>query len=171
MGGVMGDRGPRPLPTAAKVLKGTFRADRAASHEWKPDPLTADEALALCPKGLPAIARRLWKHLAPQLAGAQLLSKADVPAFIALCSAYARAVQAEHEVAREGLTIVTLKGFVLQHPAVSIARTSWAEFRRFCQEFGLTPSARSRVGPLPSAIPDTPDAPAASRFRFGRSSA
>lgn len=163
----MGLRGPRPEPTAMKLLKGTFRGDRAAKNEWKPDPLTVDEAIAAMPKGLPGPARAVWKQLAPQLAGASLLARADMPAFLALCLAYARAVQAEQETIRDGFTITTDKGFMLQHPAVAIARTSWTQFRQYAQEFGLTPSARSRVEAVPPAKPAADAAPA-TRFRFGR---
>jgi P27 family predicted phage terminase small subunit len=39
----------------------------------------------------------------------------------------------------------TAWGTLQASPAVGISRSSWAEVRKFAQEFGLTPSSRSRV--------------------------
>jgi P27 family predicted phage terminase small subunit len=45
----------------------------------------------------------------------------------------------------EGTIIRLYDGRMQAHPAVGMARQAWAEVRKWSVEFGLTPSARSRV--------------------------
>jgi P27 family predicted phage terminase small subunit len=70
------------------------------------------------------------------------------------CVNYARAVQADGILQREGVTVtesvlgeggevVVLK--VKKHPAVEISNSAWRLLRAFCSEFGLSPVARLRL--------------------------
>ena len=53
-------------------------------------------------------------------------------------------MRADRALSRGALTMNAKQG-VIPRPEVAIARTAWAEARRFAQEFGLTPASRSRV--------------------------
>jgi P27 family predicted phage terminase small subunit len=139
----MGRRGPAPTPTGILQMRGTFRKDRHGDPETEPQP----KPVARVPKApahLDDIARRAWKTLAKQLHELGLLSAGDLLALEAACTAYSRALQADELLAEEGLTQRGLQGYTA-HPAVAISRYSWATYRQFAQEFGLTPSARTRV--------------------------
>jgi P27 family predicted phage terminase small subunit len=71
------------------------------------------------------------------------------------CVNYARAVQADLILERDGLTVeesmidpesgerVVLK--VKRHPADLISATAWRQVRSFCSEFGLSPVSRTRL--------------------------
>lgn len=107
--------------------------------------------------------KREWKRVVPELERLGLLTRVDDAALEGYCAAYARAMEAERHVKKTGLTVMTYKGFVLANPAVSIARTSWAQVRQFANEFGLTPSARTRIRTTDQKPPGDPD----DAFLFG----
>ena len=71
------------------------------------------------------------------------------------CVNYARAVEADLVVVREGITVeesvldnesgerIVLK--VKKHPAVEVSNQAWRQVRAFCSEFGLSPVSRTRL--------------------------
>lgn len=87
----------------------------------------------------------LWKILCKELEVEGLGAPQYRTALEALCVNYGRAVQAEKIFKKEGMTFVTDKGYVGQHPAVTIALKSWGMVGRFVVEFGLTPSAVGKI--------------------------
>lgn len=148
----MGRRGPKPEPTALKLLKGN--PGKRAINQNEPQPALAPKkgkGARRCPAWLAPAGKRLWKALVPELERLNLLTKVDDATLEGACAMYARALQAESIVKKQGILIVTKQGFVLQNPAVSIAKNSWALWRQFAAEFGITPSARSRINIKPAA--------------------
>nr|WP_302696328.1 phage terminase small subunit P27 family [uncultured Ruminococcus sp.] len=65
--------------------------------------------------------------------------------FRRLLPAYADWVDAKAHIAAEGSTFETPNGYQQQTPWVSIAQASLKTMLKFCTEFGLTPSSRSRI--------------------------
>jgi len=71
---------------------------------------------------------------------------------------YARAVEAEAIIEREGAIIsepiyyngkpVAGVTRLRKHPAVTVAARSWLLLKAFAVEFGLTPAARTRVSKI-----------------------
>jgi P27 family predicted phage terminase small subunit len=157
----MGRRGPPPEPTALKLLKGNPGHRPLSTSE--PMPAKAKKGSRRVPSTLPPAGKTLWKNLVPELERLNLLTKIDDATLHGACLNYARALQAGALVKKQGLTIVTDKGFIIQHPAVSIERNSWQAWLRFATQFGLTPSARSSLHIKP--VDDKPDA--AADFLFG----
>lgn len=157
----MGRRGPPPEPTALKLLKGN-PGKRAINHT-EPHPAKAEKGKRRVPSTLPPSGKTLWRALVPELERLNLLTKIDDATLHGACLNYARALQAGALVKKQGLTIVTDKGFVIQHPAVSIERNSWAAWLRFATQFGLTPSSRSAIHIKPDALPTD----ATADFLFG----
>lgn len=137
--------GRRPLPTAAKVLKGTFRKDRANPKEPKPPTGRMCEPDWLKGQGL-----WMWRQLAQLLGPKEMkvLSVADRHALMLLCDAYREYREARRTVEKEGQVIDvenkygTVKAV---HPAVKIASDAWRRVRLMLVEFGLTPAARAKV--------------------------
>lgn len=158
----MGRRGPPPEPTALKLLKGN-PGKRAINHA---EPQPAKATSRRVPTSLPPAGKTLWKVLVPELERLNLLTKIDDATLHGACLNYARALQAGALVKKQGLTIVTDKGFVIQHPAVSIERNSWQAWLRFATQFGLTPSARSSI----HIKPTEPTTDSTADFLFGRKS-
>lgn len=118
-----GNPGRRPLPNAPN-FKGKF---------GKPPNWMQKDAVAL------------WKILCKELEAEGLGAPQYRTALEALCVNYGRAVQAERIFKEEGMTFVTDKGYVGQHPAVTIALKSWQMVGRFVVEFGMTPSAVGKI--------------------------
>jgi P27 family predicted phage terminase small subunit len=56
---------------------------------------------------------------------------------------------AESDDVNSGLTILTSNGNVIQNPLIGIANKAKTAVVRFAAEFGMTPSARSRVSVTP----------------------
>lgn len=157
----MGRRGPPPEPTALKLLKGN-PGKRAINHD-EPQPAKAEKGERRVPASLPPAGKRLWASLVPELARLNLLTKIDDATLHGACLSYARALEAGAIVKKQGMTIITDKGFVIQHPAISIERNSWAAWLKFATQFGLTPSSRSSIHIKPQDAPSDPDAD----FLFG----
>lgn len=148
-------------PSALKLLTGN-PGKRAINHD-EPHPAKATNRRV--PSTLPPAGKTLWKSLVPELERLNLLTKIDDATLHGACLNYARALQAGVLVRKQGLTIVTDKGFIIQHPAVSIERNSWASWLRFATQFGLTPSARSSI----HIKPDAPPSDSTADFLFGKS--
>jgi len=85
------------------------------------------------------------------------MTELDRAALAAYCAAYGRWAQAERAVnqmaSKDGvnaaLLIKTKDGNAIQNPLVGIANKARADVVRFAAEFGMTPSARTRVTATP----------------------
>lgn len=135
----MGLRGPKPLPTAIKLARGTFRADRSASNEIEPAIGTPK-----MPAWLDKTARAEWRRVVPQLEETGVLTRVDGSTLEGYCSNYSAAVRLQQLADAEPL-IEGLHG-KKENPAASAARKHWQLVRQFAAELGLSPAARTRVG-------------------------
>lgn len=137
--------GGRPrTPTRVLQMRGTFRADRHGdpTTEIQLEPVTG---LPNPPHFFDAIAAFEWNRIGHELIEKGLLTQGDMGAFTMYCLNCARVAACEVILKARGMTYITDQGYEMARPEVSIARQCGAEVRKFAQEFGLTPSARSRV--------------------------
>jgi P27 family predicted phage terminase small subunit len=74
-----------------------------------------------------------------------VLTEIDTTAFAGYCQAYARWKEAEQFLTQHGSIVRTPNGYLQQVPQVSIAQTNLKIVLKFCEQFGLTPSSRSRI--------------------------
>ncbi len=156
---MMAPRGPKPKPTRLKVLTGTARAHRLNPAEPEIEPAVPD-----APDHLSDEAHAEWVRVTDEMAQAGILSALDRGALAAYAQAYGRWVAAEralHVVAARdavtaGLIIRTQSGNAIQNPLVGTANKAMADMVRYAAEFGLTPSARSRVSAAPILDADDP---------------
>jgi P27 family predicted phage terminase small subunit len=144
----MGKRGPAQTPTRVLQMRGTFRKDRHGDPNTEPE-FELITQMPAPPGFLDDVAVMEWNRVGPELVEKQLLTVADLAAFTLYCLNVARVVAAERMILKDGLTTWS-QGGMKAHPAVLIARQSGAEVRKFAQEFGLTPSARTRVKAPPA---------------------
>ena len=155
----MAPRGPKTKPTNIKILTGTVRNHRINPHEPKPTIATPD-----APDHLTDAARGEWARVVVQLVALGILTDLDRGALAAYCQAYGRWRSAETALARmaekdattDGLIIRTKSGNIIQNPMVGVANKAMADMVRYAAEFGLTPSARTRVAGLDSAAAANP---------------
>ncbi len=144
----MGRRGPPPKPTALKKLQGTYRPDRAARNE-----VTPQLGEPPCPRSLTGEARAEWRRVAPELVRLQVLAIVDAGRLADYCRAHALAIKAAGKAAQQGEVIETERG-PARNPWHVIAQEARAQARLLAQEFGLTPSSRSRVEAPPAEAAD-----------------
>lgn len=135
----MGRRGPPPLPTVVKKLRGTYRRHRAAGE---PAPVPG---MPEPPAWLPKAARAEWDRIAPMLASRGLLEQIDTAALVGYCTAWSDLEESMRILAEEGTTCVDARGGLSSHPELRRMESARESLRKFAQEFGLSPSARTRV--------------------------
>lgn len=133
-------RGRKRTPTALALLKGNPGRRPLPAREPQPE-----AASLAAPRCLDDEGRAEWGRVAPMLARIGVLSEADVSALIAYCEAWSRWRRAEEQVRLTGLLVKTPNGYPVINPLVAIANKAMSQMRAFLVEFGMTPSARTRV--------------------------
>lgn len=136
----MGRRGPPPKPTPIRVLEGN--PSRRPINENEPKPA---EGIPAMPPHLDRRARRIWRDIVPELSRLGLLTVVDGEALAAYCTAASMAYNARKVLKEKGYTFKTPSGYLQQRPEVAILNKAMHLVKAFAQEFGLTPSARSRL--------------------------
>ena len=144
----MPPRGRKPKPTHLKVVTGNPGKRQLNENEPRPD-----LAIPAPPPHLSDEAKVEWGRVCDQLYRLKLLSEIDRTSLAAYCQAYGRWVQAERALAKmaesdgvtKGLLVKTRNGNAIQNPLVGTANKAMADMMRYAAEFGMTPSARSRL--------------------------
>jgi P27 family predicted phage terminase small subunit len=88
-------------------------------------------------------AREAWRWIAGKLLDAKLLTALDDLALRLMAESVDMYLRAGVEIEHYGLTSVTDKGNTIQHPAVAVRNKAWSQIVKLCQEFGMTPAART----------------------------
>lgn len=141
-------RGAKPKPTHLKLVQGNPGKRSLNKAEAKPALM-----LPTPPTELNDDAKVEWGRVSDELYRVGLLSKIDRASLAAYCQAYGRWMQAERALTRmaasdpvfNGLMIKTKNGNAIQNPLVGTANKAMADMVRYAAEFGMTPSARSRI--------------------------
>ena len=137
----MATKGRKPKPTAIKVLEGNPGKRQLNTKEVKPKANKIPE----CPDWLEDEAKEEWNRLCKNLFELGILTDLDVTPFASYCQAYARWREAEEFISQHGTIVKTKTGYWQQVPQVSIAHQNQKIMMQAAAEFGLTPSARSRI--------------------------
>ena len=142
----MGRRGPPPTPTESLKLRGsTLVTKRRRRNEAK-----GPSGIPSCPDWLDGDGEAMWKTLVPQLEGMGVLTEIDRNALSRYCRLWSRWRNAESFIDQHG-EMYPLKDdsgkvkYMQQWPQVAIANKLAQQLTRLEQEFGMTPSARSRI--------------------------
>lgn len=141
----MGTRGPKPLPDNVHRLNGNpSKKKLAVLHDGSRIPVEIPD----CPTHLCAAAKKEWKRITVELERLGLIAKIDRAALGAYCAAYARWEAAEKKLNKEGIDSLVYKmpsGYEQTSAWLQISNRSLEIMYKFLAEFGMTPSARSRV--------------------------
>lgn len=129
------------MPSALKALTGV-KPYRINSQE--PDLASGD------PEAPPhvvedPVAYGEWQRIVAALSGKGVLKPSDAGALAVAARQYSIMSAAREEVRQHGLTIQGYRGYRVTNPAVKVERDATQIYQRCLQEFGLTPSARSRL--------------------------
>lgn len=141
-------RGRKPKPSHLRLIGGN--AAKRPINEREPVPA---RKLTTPPSELNDDAKVEWGRVSEELYRIGLLTDIDRGGLAAYCQAYGRWMQAERAIAEMGkrdqltggLMIRTTNGNAVQNPLVGTANKAMADMMRYAAEFGMTPSARSRI--------------------------
>ena len=137
----MGKPGPAPLPSHLKLLRGTARPSRTNKSEPKPK-----AKAPRCPEWLSDEAKAEWRKTVKQLKAMGVLFESDQDLIAAYANALVNYRKATLMVDAEGLLIEGRRDGMVTNPAVRVQRDSAQLIRQLAQEFGLSPSSRTRIG-------------------------
>jgi len=139
-------RGPKPQPASVREQKEPVRI----AHQPR---LPSPEALLVAsgvepPKWLKKEGRRIWERLAPTLQAAKLLTQADAETFARYCRNFARWLDAEKAIDKEGATYESESQWgklKRVNPVFLIADRLERQLLAAEDRFGLNPAERQRI--------------------------
>ena len=150
--------GRRPKPTVLKLVEGN--RGKRASNKAEPKP---KREIPSCPAHLDDTSKVAWGRMCALLDRMGVLTEADVFALERMCDCYSEILQCQELIKRDGrtyssvttqvidengatnVTIQEVKSLLKANPAVAMLADADRRFKGYLIEFGLTPSARSKV--------------------------
>ena len=139
----MAKRGPAPTPKSILEQRGSRRADT------NPDQMVAPREKPNAPKWLSKDARTIWQYITAELYEIGVLAKLDRTALARYCDYCAQWIEAKQHVEDDGPTssYTDTKDVRRTRPSAHfrVMIELGRELARLEQQFGLTPSARTRV--------------------------
>jgi P27 family predicted phage terminase small subunit len=136
----MGRRGRPPEPTKLRLLKGETRPCRINDKE----PIPRD-APPEPPKGMDPAVREIWDYTLRELQAMGVACAADRDTLRCYCEAVVAHRKASEVLAKTAILVRGMHGNMVRNPALQIQRDAAHVVRAFAQEFGLTPSGRTRI--------------------------
>ena len=133
----------KPKPTALRVLQGN-PGKRALP---KDEPILEVEK-PRAPATLSPAAKKHWPKVVERLAAAKVMTRLDVDALALYCEHYAQWATANEKLLDHGMIEYTDRG-PIQSPWLMISQKAAEAMRKLLIEFGMTPSARTRVQKVP----------------------
>ena len=133
---------PHPLSIEDKTARGN--PGKRALHEDQAPKLNKLFELPPAPKYLGEYGIKEWNRTGPLLVAAKMLTESDLPAFQAYCMNIDLLIQAQLDIQANGMQVMGHRGWV-RNPAIAAFGQASTAIRGFVSEFGLSPSARSRI--------------------------
>lgn len=145
----MAKRGRKPTPTTLKILRGN--PGHEARHQLGAGEPKPASGLPECPEWLRESARQAYEEFAPALASCKVGTQLDGAALAMLAESYANYREAAALVAKGGAVWIEkadhpggIPKFAYS-PYWAVMNREWKKTLALLTEFGMTPSARSRV--------------------------
>lgn len=135
---------PKPRPAVLKLVEGRAPGRDSGGRPVKDVPgfkRLPPEA----PEWMPDEAKAEWKRVVDELSRLEILKPIDRAALAAYCLTWDRLVSAQRELNLNGSVLGENSQGVVRHPAVAVIEAASKELRSWAAEFGLTPSAESRL--------------------------
>lgn len=148
-------KGRKPKPWQTQINEGDprKRGVRKLQERLAQEP-RAESGYPGCPDHLTGLARDAWEFLVDQITIMGIDKRPDALMLEGAAVNYARAVQADEQITREGITVqetsIAEDGEVVvlktkANPAVAVSNAAWRQLRAFASEFGLSPVSRTRL--------------------------
>jgi len=136
-------RGVKPLPTAVKQLRGTIEKSRTLSNEMV---VSINHEIPQAPEDLNNEAKKLWQEVCTELKNNGILANVDLGLVEAYCTELATYKEAIRQIKKTSPLIKSPSGYPMVSPWQTIRRQSLKAAMDLGQLFGVTPSARTRIG-------------------------
>jgi len=146
----MGRRGPAPMPTKLRLLRGESRPSQINRHE--PEPLAGGPVM---PDDLSPEAQAVCERVIREVGQTGVIRGADSDVLAMYCEAVVRYRQAEALLRQTGPLIVDRHhgGAPVKSPLHQIVRDNAVLVRALAGELGLTPAARVGLRDAGDAAP------------------
>lgn len=108
------------------------------------------------PKTIQPETKEYMNLVVDKLTDEGLIEKCDIAALQMLAMNYNTFMMAQKQLSVDGLTVVSDRGNISEHPCVKIAKDAQTQAVKIMQEFGLTAKARTKVKGKSSDIDDSP---------------
>lgn len=139
--------GPRPTPTPLKLLRGERRSSRVNYNA----PVAPEGTPELRPDVTDPDVVATWHELVEMVGSLGVLSPVDGIALLSFAQAVVINRRSFALVSQSAVLIKDRDGSLRKNPALMPWRDSFHAILRMCQEFGLTPSARTLLVNPPAA--------------------
>lgn len=136
-------RGRMPLAIEDKEMRGNPGQRKLTPKEERPATSPLFE-LPSAPEYLGEYGIKEWNKIGPELVRMKMLNETDLPAFSAYCMNIDLLINAQKDIQEHGMTVLGHRGWV-RNPAIAAFGQASTAIRGFIGEFGLSPSARSRI--------------------------
>jgi P27 family predicted phage terminase small subunit len=156
----MGKRGPKPKPTALRVLEGN--PGKRPILKAEPKPPRAKTITA--PKELDAEGKAAWRRVVGQLQTLGVYTELDRDALILYCDAWSQWTKGADHIRKHGVLHESPTGQVRVSPAMLVVDKAFGRMRTMLAAFGMTPS--DRVGLTPDAAEEDDAFTAHQKRRF-----
>lgn len=137
--------GPRPLPKNITVLRGSRAPRTAVEQDKQPDPVVK---LPATPEDLSPEEAKVFERMARKLVGMRVMSEMDVEALSIYAVAETRMKLADRKMKETSEVVKGDKGRAVTSPWWRIFRECERTCNRVLEQFGCTPSGRTRVSTL-----------------------
>lgn len=134
--------GRKPLSIEDKLERGN--PGKANLHKEAQPKLQVLFELPPAPTYLGTYGIKEWERTGPLLVAAKMLTESDLPAFQAYCMNIDLMIEARLDIQANGMQVMGHRGWV-RNPAIAAFGQASTAIRGFVSEFGLSPSARSRI--------------------------
>lgn len=136
-------KGRPPKPTEQRLLEGNpGNRPIPAVVNIGGKPVIADKP----PASLDAYGKRAWKDLVPLLIEGNVLDRVDTHVLTTVCNTVSRLERIRRAINKDGLTTEGSKGQLVAHPLLTHEANLTTLLLRLAEQFGMTPSARARLG-------------------------
>jgi P27 family predicted phage terminase small subunit len=157
--------GPAPKPSAMRTP--LCNPSKRPLNENEPVAPPVD-VLHPAPDHLNAAGKVAWARMVPLLTEMRVLTAADLDLLGGYCAAFARWSDAEKHIAEDGPVVKAPSGYPIQNPYLAVANKALDQMRQIGGDFGLTPSARTRLVAAPKEKEKKPVSDAMPMLKIAR---
>ncbi|MCB9240010.1 MAG: phage terminase small subunit P27 family [Flavobacteriales bacterium] len=152
----MGKRGIPPQPEAVARQKGYYRPSRhGQSNEHIGVNPISTQNIPQPPEDLGADAAVFWNRMIYEMSSLEgWITTLDLAAFGLMCESFAECKALKCSWKKAGRTFTDRNGTIKPNPVYKMWQDQERQLKAWMQEFGITPSARTRINVIQPKVKD-----------------